>query len=128
MNQNSRLEKLRRRLEEKSIDALLVSQPENRQYLSGFDGSAGYLLITQQKAVLATDFRYLEQVKQQSPDYDLFRITGADGSKWFLELTGSLKVSKLGFEAEDITFSTYRRLTEAINKKVGEFLAERKNK
>ena len=56
----SRLQKLRQKLAEKELDAILISQPENRHYLSGFTGSAGYLLITPQKAVLATDFRYVE--------------------------------------------------------------------
>jgi len=46
MTANSRLQKLRRRLAENEIDAILISQPENRHYLSGFDGSAGFLLIT----------------------------------------------------------------------------------
>ena len=42
---------------------MLVSQPENRYYLSGFSGSDGYLFINRHEAVLATDFRYLEQAR-----------------------------------------------------------------
>ena len=62
-----RLAKLRSELEKKEVDALLVSQPKNRFYLSGFDGSDGYLLITAKNSIVATDFRYVEQVKRQSP-------------------------------------------------------------
>ena len=75
MKTNNRLQKLRRLLPEKEVDAILVSQPENRYYLSGFDGSAGYLLITNQDAILATDSRYIEQAKRQAHDYELFHIT-----------------------------------------------------
>ncbi|MBI5956322.1 MAG: aminopeptidase P family N-terminal domain-containing protein, partial [Chloroflexi bacterium] len=41
---NERLSKLRDKMRDRELDAFLVSQPENRRYLSGFTGSAGYLL------------------------------------------------------------------------------------
>ena len=77
-----RLQILRTILSEKNIQALLISQPENRYYLSNFSGSAGYLLIMQDKQLLSTDFRYVEQVKRQSPAYSLFEIKG-EMTKWF---------------------------------------------
>jgi Xaa-Pro aminopeptidase len=118
MSISSRLEKLRRGLKDRGIDAVLVSQPENRRYLSGFDGSAGWLLITEKKAVLATDFRYLEQVKRQAPDYELFRTGGGIGD-WLSGFTGDAGVKKLGFEAADITYSLYQTITKALGKKTG---------
>jgi len=110
-----RLQKLRQGLVEQGIDALLISQPENRYYLSGFDGSSGYLLITPQKATLATDFRYIEQAKTQAPDYEIFRIT-SDTDSWFPELVAGLNLERLGFEAGDVTFAMYWRLTELFSK------------
>ena len=82
LNIANRLNGLRQSLIEKEIDGILVSQPENRYYLSGFDGSAGYLLITPQDTILATDFRYVEQVKLQAPDYQIFQITN-NTADWF---------------------------------------------
>ncbi len=111
-----RLLRLRRKLAEHEIDAIFVSQPDNRRYLSGFDGSAGYLLITEKEAVIITDFRYIEQVKQQSPDYRLFQITG-DMAGWFSELVADLRGLKLGFESHNISLSMYRQVTD-INKKL----------
>lgn len=111
----NRLQKLRQKLVDNEVDAIFISQPENRYYLAGFDGSAGFLLITLQDAILATDFRYLEQVKRQSPDYKIFRITN-DIAKWFPELVTSLNLQKLGFEARHITFTMYRQLSEALEK------------
>ena len=52
-----RLAKLRPELVKHQVDAILVSQPENRFYLSGFNGSDGYLLITAKDTIIATDFR-----------------------------------------------------------------------
>jgi Xaa-Pro aminopeptidase len=41
-----RLSKLRQKLQERGIEALLVSHPVNRRYLTGFTGSAGVVLIS----------------------------------------------------------------------------------
>ena len=115
MSLKSRLQKLRQRLAEEEIEAVFVFQPENRYYLSGFDGSAGFLLITSQETILATDFRYLEQAKGQAPDYEIFPISG-DLVDWFPRLVAELNLRRLGFEARHITFAMYRQLTDILNK------------
>ncbi len=92
-----------------------MSQPENRYYLSGFNGSSGFLLITSQNTILATDFRYKEQAKAQAPDYKTFQIAG-DVANWLPGLIAELDLRKLGFEAGDITFTIYQQLTEALNR------------
>lgn len=113
MKIGNRLQKLRQRLAEKEIEAIFISQPENRYYLSGFDGSSGYLLITQQNTILATDFRYIEQVKRQAPDYEIFRISG-DIANWFLGLVADLNLRRLGFEAGHITFAEHQQLADIL--------------
>ncbi|MFC1994935.1 M24 family metallopeptidase [Chloroflexota bacterium] len=110
---DSRLQKLRQKLTEKEIDAIFISQPENRCYLSGFNGSAGFLLITEQRAILATDFRYIEQVRTQASDYEVFRITNAMAN-WFPELIAGFDLKKLGVETEHITFAMYRQLNDIL--------------
>ena len=63
-----RLKKLRRIINKKKLEALLVTGPENRRYLSGFSGSNGWLLITKKNAFLLTDGRYWTSAKIESPD------------------------------------------------------------
>ncbi|MFC1958647.1 M24 family metallopeptidase [Chloroflexota bacterium] len=115
LNTANRLKRLHQSLAEKELDGIFISQPENRYYLSGFDGSAGYLLITPQNTILATDFRYIEQVKAQAPGYQIFLISG-NVPDWFPELVAELNLSRLGFEAGDITFTIYRQLSETLKK------------
>ncbi len=65
----ARIRRVRSELEHKHLDALVVSQPENRRYLSGFTGSAGFLIISQRETFLLSDFRYMTQGPQQAPEY-----------------------------------------------------------
>jgi Xaa-Pro aminopeptidase len=55
LNSKGRTDNLRRKLAEKDLDGIFISQPENRFYLSGFNGSAGYLFITDKLAVLVSE-------------------------------------------------------------------------
>ena len=105
----SRLTKIRNLLIERDIDAVLISQPENRYYLSGFDGTAGFLIITKEGNILATDFRYLEQAKKQAPDSEIFKTAG-EIEDWFPKLIGKLSIKSICFENNHLTFATYNRL------------------
>ena len=113
MKIGNRLQRLRQRLGEKEIDGIFVSQPENRCYLSGFDGSAGYLLITPQNKILATDFRYIEQAQRQAPDYKIFPISSGI-LDWLPKLVADLGLKRLGFEAGHITFAMHQQLTDTL--------------
>ena len=106
---SNRLERLRDELNKRDLDAMLISSSENRAYLSGFVGSAGYLLITKDAAVIATDFRYVEQAKYQAPHYEVVKIGNRD-QDWFAGLIQRMGISNLGFEGDDVTVSLHERL------------------
>ena len=111
-----RLQKLRTSIAEKGLDALLLSQPENLRYLSGFTGSSGWLLVSGQNAILATDFRYIEQAKGQSPDFEIIQ-TKQESRDWLPSLVSDLGWHKLGFEANSVSYEGYHKLSEAIKTK-----------
>ena len=110
------MDRLRTSIAEKDLDALIVSQPENRYYLSGFTGSSGWLIISSQHAVLATDFRYLEQAKQEAPGFEVVRTKGELGN-WLTALIPDLGCHKLGFESDCISYNDYHKLNEIIKTK-----------
>ena len=68
---SDRLNHLRGYLRDKKIPAVLISKDENVYYFSGFKGDSTMLLVTEDKAFLITDFRYIEQAEQQAPLYEL---------------------------------------------------------
>jgi len=85
MGTEQRVARLRTRLEEEGLGGIFVSATgedifkqlgANRNYLSGFSGSLGHLLVTLDAAYIAVDFRYFEQAKRESPSYVLFEANG----------------------------------------------------
>ncbi|MCJ7768886.1 MAG: aminopeptidase P family N-terminal domain-containing protein, partial [Dehalococcoidales bacterium] len=110
---HNRLDRLRKGLDEKDVDAVLISRPENIYYLSGFDGTAGFLLITKEDNILATDFRYLEQAERQAAGFKIFKTTG-EMEDWLPRLINGLSVKNIGFEDSHLSFSTYNRLVNIL--------------
>jgi Xaa-Pro aminopeptidase len=108
-----RVAQVRGRLGELEIDALLVTQAENRRYLSGFTGSAGVLLISPDGSVLATDSRYWEQAGRQAPTFELVQIKTRleDHLADILAKAGHPK--RVGFESAFVSvdqFSTWSKM------------------
>ena len=115
LNSSGRTETLRQLMADKGVEGMLISQPENRLYVSGFSGSAGYLFVTHTLAVLATDFRYVEQSKLQAPGYELFQISGKV-EEWFPKLVGEAGLTRFGFESENVSVAFARQLNDALAK------------
>lgn len=117
--QDSRLAGLRRAFaaqgasqDGRPVQGLLVTRPENRFYLTGFTGSAGYVLITGRHARLLTDFRYTEQASLQAPGFEIIRH-GAPWFRAFGEQVSELGLERLGFEAEHVSVADLESLREA---------------
>jgi len=107
-----RLDGLRAKLDEQRLDAILISNPENRRYLSGFTGSAGHLVVSKTDAVLATDFRYTEQAATQAPGFRVERVTPS--LDWLPRVAAELGAMRLGFEADSITVADHARMKSAL--------------
>ena len=69
-----RLNVVREKMEEKKVNALLVTHRPNVLYLSGFTGTSGFLLVTLEEALLYTDFRYLQQAGEQVSAFEIVKV------------------------------------------------------
>jgi Xaa-Pro aminopeptidase len=114
-----RLAALRDLLAEQGLEALLVTSPDNRRYLSGFTAredlpheSCGSLLITREGALLFTDFRYLEWARAEVSDCEVLLYQAGLGTV-LAEQLGVFQVGRLGFETYALSFGQYQRLTQA---------------
>jgi Xaa-Pro aminopeptidase len=104
-----RLAAVRRQMDEWQVGSVLIGSAANRRWLSGFTGSAGWLLVTRQKAWLGTDFRYWEQAARQAPALELARFKGRTDEA-LAQLIKDEAASPVGIEADHLTVSGYDTL------------------
>jgi Xaa-Pro aminopeptidase len=109
-----RIRRVRAELEAKQVDALLVSQPENRRYLSGFTGSAGFLVVSQRETLLLSDFRYMTQGPMQAPEYEFIKIERGFPKSGLKPILEKVSGRRIGFEAGDMTVAGHGAWLEGI--------------
>lgn len=109
----NRLTAFRNKMKEMNLEGTLITSRENYMYLSGFTGTSANLIITENKAYLLTDFRYVEQSGKQAPLFEIVQHKPAiiDTIQEILNAEG---VKRLGFEDESVSFSTYKGYTDKL--------------
>ncbi len=112
-----RLQKLKNLLQRRSIDAVLITQPENRRYLSGYTPgdmnigeSAGALLVFRRgRPIMMTDSRFQLQAEEEVDGFDVLIY-----KKGLLDLVKTLLVSreveKLAFESGYFLYQSFEKL------------------
>ena len=127
-----RIRRLRKEMSDKGIDAYIVpsSDPhmseyvaahwEGRKWLSGFTGSAGTLVITQDSCGLWTDGRYYVQAEKQleGTGIRLFKF-GMEGVKSFTEwIADTLGQGEcVGMDGKLFSVSQVRNMEKIFSKK-----------
>lgn len=105
-----RLAQVRAALDGWGVEGLLISNPMNRRWLSGFTGSAGWLLILPEAAWLATDFRYWEQAAAQAPAYSVHQM---GERRAITETVREVAAGRcLGVEASHLTLQAFAELQQ----------------
>lgn len=113
MMQQARLDRIRVVMQEQGLQALLITNGVNRQYMTGFTGSAGYVLITDAHAYLLTDFRYMTQAPRQAAGYEVVEHA-PKAMETVRGLLNKLGLTKVGFEQFDMSYGTYLSTAEAL--------------
>lgn len=106
----NRIEALRSR----GISCALYDDPINIRYLTGYTGE-GSLLVLPDRAVIITDFRYVEQAQRQSPFCDLERVGADRGANAII--AGALEsagIHDLPIEENIVTVSRLRAMEKAL--------------
>lgn len=109
-----KLMKLREQMQKRELDSLLVTNPYNLRFITGFTGTAGLALITPNDAWFITDFRYTEQAGEQVKE---FKVVQAQ--KGLIDevarIATEAAVERLAFEQDYMTFATYSQYQEKIS-------------
>ncbi|MBI5304441.1 MAG: aminopeptidase P family protein [Chloroflexi bacterium] len=115
---NQRLARLREKIAQNQLDALLITRPENLYYLSGFGGGEyldATMIVSAEHAWISTDSRYYEEVKLHAPDFKLFEA-GYDRNKALGEFGAHTKPKAVGFEMAHLTVATFKDWSKAARK------------
>ncbi|KAH8733136.1 putative Xaa-Pro aminopeptidase P [Phaeosphaeriaceae sp. PMI808] len=132
-----RLVQLRKLMKDRNVDVYMVPSEDSHQseyiapcdarraYISGFTGSAGYAVITHEKAALSTDGRYFNQAeKQLDSNWELLKQGIQDVptiQDWTADQVEGGKV--VSVDPSVVTAADARKLAEKIKKKGGEYKA-----
>ncbi len=118
-----RLENLREAMAGSDLDAFLVSIPENRYFVSGFEAEdpmimeiSGFILVGRRDALVLTDGRYHTQALRECPGFRVM-VYSADMMPVFQEGVTMLNAKRLGIESRHLSVRFYDRLTEALAEK-----------
>ncbi|KMT21336.1 M24 family metallopeptidase [Clostridium cylindrosporum] len=106
-----RLENFRKKLIESSIDAALISNDYNRNYLSGFTGDESYILITDSKAYFITDSRFTQQAREEVKDYEVLEYKHSVES-CIKDILIKNNIAILGIEEGYVTLKKYEGYRE----------------
>lgn len=116
MSQES-LEKLRVWLAEQKIDAFLVTQPQNRSYLSGWlnddTEGAGMLLVSQQEQILLTNPLYEEVAQREAIGWQIVVPPAREYVERVVVLARDYGWRHIGFESMAMSYAEYESIKDA---------------
>lgn len=92
--------------------AVLVYTPVNRRYLTGFNSSLGYLLLTTKGNYLFVDGRYIEAAEKNATNATVLKLT--DIAKQLNEIFKNQGIQRVLIETEN-SVSTFLFLKKALN-------------
>ena len=107
-----RLARLQKRIRERKLHALLVSDPVSWFYLTGFSGESGMLVVDRRGATIITDGRFTVQAKQEAPSLPV--VLQKDGLfRTCAELLARRRHGRVGFDPENVAVAQFEALRKA---------------
>ena len=107
----SRRNRLRQQLRRQGLDGLLVSQPCNITYLTGFTGEDSFLVVLRDADVLLSDSRFTIQIEEECPELRAeIRSTRVSLAKLAAAVARKSKISRIGFESAHLTVAGHEAL------------------
>src|SRR5215469_15253216 len=119
MDHSVRQHKVAAELRRARLDGLLITHLPNVSYLCGFTGTAGVLVIAAETggSALYTDGRYTQQAADEVRGAKVV-ITRKAALFEAGERLGRSRMRVVGFEAEHLSFSAAKRLSNSLRGKV----------
>jgi len=95
-------------------DAVLLHNPSNMFYISGYTGE-GLVLISAQMKAIVTDFRYIEQAGNQAPDFSVYMTTrDCNQNQTVQKILCEQKIQKVYYEDDHVTVKDFRDMEQVM--------------
>ena len=113
-----RLSNARDAMRSAGLDALVVTHQPNVRYLTGFNGSAGTVVVTRSRCLLIVDFRYATAARElldarRDDAVELNEVErGYDES--LVALLRTERVQRIGVEAAWMAVNRFNRLSAGM--------------
>lgn len=104
------LTRIREKMTDAKLPALLVSDVDNAGWLTGFSGSSANVVVTPNDALFITDSRYTSQAKSEVKLPVASFGSPTTMVEFVAEQLKKMGVQKIGFESVHTTFDQYERL------------------
>jgi len=102
-------------MQEKNVPAFLITYQPNVFYLSGFSGSSGFLLITTEEAILYTDFRYLQQAREEALSFEVVKMENYNDFSQVAAFLKDKSVKNLALEESHLNLRQFHLLKNALS-------------
>jgi Xaa-Pro aminopeptidase len=108
-----RRQRLAAALAEEGLDLLLVSNPVNMTYLTGFSGESSHLLLGRDRTVLVSDGRFVQQLAEECPGLEVvIRAPIQPLPEATAAAINKLGPRTIGFESAHLTVAEHEQLRE----------------
>ncbi len=109
----ARRERLWQIARKEGVDGLLITNPVNVSYLTGFSGDSSYLALTASRALLLSDGRFSEQIAEECPDLEAnIRPPTQVMPDFAAAILQGLGLRSVGFESGCLTVADLQALSE----------------
>lgn len=117
------IQKMRLWLTEQGLDAFVVTQPQNRSYLSGWlnddTEGVGVLLVSQEKQILLTNPLYQEVAQREATGWEVVVPPPREYATKLAEVVREERWATIGFESTALTYAEYSQFQAALGSAAG---------
>jgi Xaa-Pro aminopeptidase len=108
-----RRERLWQAVQREQLDGMLVTNPVNVSYLTGFSGESSFLALSRSRAILLSDGRFTEQIAEECPGLEAhIRPPTQVMTEVTASILAGLGVRSVGYESGHLTVTELQALSD----------------
>jgi Xaa-Pro aminopeptidase len=118
MKPGIRLTRLKAVLENRGLEAMVISSCANISYLTSYPSRDSYFLVTNKENFYLTDFRYLEEAHKHLKGLANILPVGQSVFRTIADTCLALNLKRIGFEERVMPFAEYSKIRQYLGKKI----------